>query len=138
MMRLLWRGRLAFQIRNIARNGRLSVQGLVVDTDVVVAAFRSLSGASAVLYGLQPRLPSLAVALEHEAVCMLADHRLAANAIFEGLTNLLDRKFDLRAGHSSLPVAASTCQCPLGLEAAVNARADSATVFEHRLQYCGR
>ena len=114
------------------------MQGLVVDTDVVVAAIRSLFGASAVFYGLQPRLPSLAVALEHEAVCMLADHRLAANAIFGGLTNLLDRKFDLRAGYSSLPVAASICRCQLVLEEAVNGRADSASVFEHRLHYCGR
>jgi len=55
----------------------------VLDTDVVVAAMRSPAGASAeiVRFARQGRvtlLVSVALALEYEAVCGRAEHRLAA------------------------------------------------------------
>ena len=56
---------------------------IVLDTDIVVAAMRSPRGASAELLrridaGRATMLLSVALALEYEAICMLADHRLAA------------------------------------------------------------
>jgi putative PIN family toxin of toxin-antitoxin system len=56
---------------------------LVLDTDVVVAAMRSPAGASAAILraarqGHTTLLISVALALEYEAVCCQADHRLAA------------------------------------------------------------
>jgi predicted nucleic acid-binding protein len=56
---------------------------ILLDTDVVVAAMRSPLGASAELLrriekGNATMLLSVALALEYEARCMLAEHRLAA------------------------------------------------------------
>ena len=56
---------------------------LVLDTTVVVAAMRSPQGASAELlrrihHGRATMLLSVALALEYEAICMLAEHRLPA------------------------------------------------------------
>ena len=56
---------------------------LVVDTDVVVAAMRSPRGASAELLrriddGGAVMLLTVALALEYEAICTLAEHRLAS------------------------------------------------------------
>jgi len=55
---------------------------LVLDTDVVVAAIRSPGGASAELLrriGRQQAIMLLSVALvlEYESICLLAEHRLA-------------------------------------------------------------
>ena len=56
---------------------------LVLDTDVVVAAMRSPSGASAEIVraarqGRVTLLVSMPLALEYEAVCSRVEHRLAA------------------------------------------------------------
>ncbi len=56
---------------------------LLLDTDVVVAAMRSPGGASAELLrridkGSATLVLSVALALEYEAKCLLAEHRLAA------------------------------------------------------------
>ncbi|MGO9260260.1 MAG: putative toxin-antitoxin system toxin component, PIN family [Bryobacteraceae bacterium] len=56
---------------------------MVLDTDVVVAAMRSPRGASAALLRLLDEgggtlLLSVALALEYEAVCGRAEHRLAS------------------------------------------------------------
>jgi putative PIN family toxin of toxin-antitoxin system len=56
---------------------------ILLDTDVVIAAMRSPRGASAELLrriekGNATMLLSVALALEYEAKCMLAEHRLAA------------------------------------------------------------
>ncbi|HUY95083.1 MAG TPA: putative toxin-antitoxin system toxin component, PIN family [Terracidiphilus sp.] len=56
---------------------------LVLDTDVAVAAMRSPSGASAELLrridaGAAVMLLTVALALEYEAICTLAEHRLAS------------------------------------------------------------
>ena len=59
---------------------------LVLDTDVVVAALRSPAGASAAPLGAARKgrvtlLASVALALEYEAVCDQAEHRLAAGLL---------------------------------------------------------
>jgi putative PIN family toxin of toxin-antitoxin system len=56
---------------------------LVLDTDVIVAAMRSPGGASAAIllsarHGLITLLLSVSLAVEYEAVCQKAEHRLAA------------------------------------------------------------
>jgi predicted nucleic acid-binding protein len=56
---------------------------ILLDTDVIVAAMRSPRGASAELLrridqGKATMLLSVALALEYEAKCMLAEHRLPA------------------------------------------------------------
>jgi putative PIN family toxin of toxin-antitoxin system len=56
---------------------------LVLDTDVVVAAMRSPTGASAAILrairrGSPTLLLSVALALEYEAICFQAEHRLAS------------------------------------------------------------
>ena len=71
---------------------------LTVDTDVVVAAMRSPTGASAALLtllleGKGTWLLSVAMALEYESICMLADHRLAAGASAGDVRNLLNSIF---------------------------------------------
>ncbi len=111
-----------------------------MDTDVVVAAMRSPSGASAALIGLLLKgegvwLLSVAMALEYEAICMLADHRLAANATSEDVLNLLETIFDV-----ILPVEVHYQWRPqltdagdeIVLEAAVNGRADAIVSFNHK------
>jgi putative PIN family toxin of toxin-antitoxin system len=55
----------------------------VVDTNVIIAAMRSPTGASAALLMAARRseltmLGNVALALEYEATCQLAEHRLAA------------------------------------------------------------
>jgi predicted nucleic acid-binding protein len=57
---------------------------IVLDTDVVVAAMRSPRGASAAVIryldqGRGTLLLSVPLALEYEAVCQLAEYRLAAS-----------------------------------------------------------
>jgi putative PIN family toxin of toxin-antitoxin system len=56
---------------------------LVLDTDVVVAALRSPTGASAAVLrairrGRGVMLLSVPLLIEYEAICQLAEHRLAA------------------------------------------------------------
>jgi putative PIN family toxin of toxin-antitoxin system len=110
---------------------------LTVDTDVVVAAMRSPTGASAALLGLllvgkASWLLSVAMALEYEVICMLAEHRLAANASEREVRNLLDAIFDV-----VVPVEVHYQWRPqltdpgdeMVLEAAVNGRADAVVTF---------
>ena len=61
----------------------MGIVKLVLDTDVVVAAMRSPRGASAEILraarqGTVTLLVSMPLALEYEAVCSRAEHRLAA------------------------------------------------------------
>jgi predicted nucleic acid-binding protein len=68
---------------------------LLIDTDVIVAALRSPVGASAELLRRidQKRatmLLSVSLALEYEAVCLLAEHRLAAGLDEVQVTMFLD------------------------------------------------
>jgi hypothetical protein len=82
---------------------------LVLDTDVVVAAMRSPTGASAELIrrieaGKATMLLTVALALEYEAICVLAEHRLAAglNAAEAGIyvDGLIGMAETVRSGFS--------------------------------------
>ncbi|MCX6604105.1 MAG: putative toxin-antitoxin system toxin component, PIN family [Acidobacteria bacterium] len=113
---------------------------LVVDTDVVVAAMRSPSGASAALLGLLLKgegiwLLSVAMALEYESICMLAEHRLAANATSHDVRNFLDAIFDVIVPvevHYQWRPQLTDSGDEMVLEAAVNGRADAIVSFNHR------
>lgn len=113
---------------------------LVFDTDVVVAAMRSPGGASAALLraarqGRTTLLASVALALEYEAVCQEAEHRLASR--------LSDREVDVFLTALialAEPVETHFMWRPqlrdagdeMVLEAAVNGRADALVTFNLR------
>ena len=112
----------------------------MLDTDVVVAAMRSPRGASAELLrqidgGRATMLMSVALALEHEAICMLAEHRLAA-----GLSLPQTETFVTGLIAIAEPVQLFFRWRPqlrdpgdeLVLEAAVNGRASAIVTFSER------
>lgn len=113
---------------------------LVLDTDVVVAAMRSPSGASAAILrsiraGHATLLLSVPLALEYEAVCQEAEHRLAA-----GLSQRQVDMFVTAVIAMAHPVQAHFLWRPqlrdpgdeMVLEAAVNGRADALVTFNMR------
>ncbi len=112
---------------------------LTVDTDVVVAAMRSPTGASAALLALLLEgkgiwLLSVAMALEYESICMLADHRLAANANESDVQNLLSSIFDIIVPveiHYQWRPQLSDANDEMILETAVNGQADAIVTFNH-------
>ena len=113
---------------------------ILLDTNVVIAAMRSPLGASAELLrridqGRATMLLTLALALEYETQCMLADHRLAA-----GLTALEAGIFVDGLIAMAEPVRSYFRWRPqlhdpgdeLVLEAAVNGRADAIVTFNEK------
>ncbi len=110
---------------------------LVVDTDVVVAAMRSPRGASAeLLRRVDARkatmLLTVALALEYEAICTLAEHRLAsglsapeAGIYVNGLIGMAE---PVRAFFRWRPQLRDPGD-ELILEAAVNGQADAIVTF---------
>lgn len=113
---------------------------LVVDTDVIVSAMRSPSGASAALLALLLQkkahmLVSVAMALEYEAVCMMAEHRLAADADEKQVRNLLNAVMDVIVPvevHYQWRPQLADAGDEMVLEAAVNGQADAIVSFNHR------
>ena len=110
---------------------------LVLDTDVVVAAMRSPRGASAELMrridgGRAVMLLTVALALEYETICTLAEHRLAS-----GLTALQAGVYVDGLIAMAEPVRAFFRWRPqlrdpgdeMVLEAAVNGQADAIVTF---------
>ena len=110
---------------------------LVLDTDLVVAAMRSPRGASAELLrridgGKAVMLLTVALALEYEAICGLADHRLASGLSAPEVAIYVDGLIALAE-----PVKAFFRWRPqlrdpgdeMVLEAAVNGRADAIVTF---------
>ena len=110
---------------------------LVLDTDVVVAAMRSPTGASAAILraarqGRTTLLVSVALALEYEAVCSQAEHRLAS-----GLSEREVDVFVTAVLALAEPVKTHFLWRPqlrdagdeMVLEAAVNGRADALVTF---------
>ena len=113
---------------------------LVLDTDLVVAAMRSPSGASAAILraarqGRATLLVSVALALEYEAVCCQAEPRLASG--------LSDREVDVFLTAIlalAEPVTTHFLWRPqlrdagdeMVLEAAVNGHADALVTFNVR------
>lgn len=112
----------------------------MLDADVVVAAMRSPRGASAELLriidgGRATMLVSVALALEYEAICMLAEHRLAG-----GLSVAQTETFVTGLIAMAEPVQLFFRWRPqlrdpgdeLVLEAAVNGRASAIVTFNER------
>ena len=113
---------------------------LVLDTDVVVAGMRSPSGASAAILRSVRRggvtlLVSVPLAMEYEAVCKNAEHRLAAR--------LSERQVDIFVNAviaMAEPVITHFLWRPqlrdpgdeMVLEAAVNGGADAIVTFNQR------
>ncbi len=113
---------------------------LVLDTDVVVAAMRSPTGGSAELLrrirlGGATMLMTVALALEYEAQCMLAEHSLAARLSATEANTFVDRLMSMAE-----PVPLYFRWRPqlhdpgdeLVLEAAVNGRASAIVTFNER------
>lgn len=112
----------------------------MLDTDVVVAAMRSPTGASAAILraarqGRPTTLLSVALALEYEAVCRKAEHRLASG--------LSEREVDIfltAVIAQAEPVKTHFLWRPqlrdagdeMVLETAVNGRADAVVTFNLR------
>ena len=109
----------------------------MLDTDVVVAAMRSPRGGSAELLrridgGKAVMLLTVALALEYEAICTLAEHRLAsglgaseAGIYVDGLIGLAE---PVRAFFRWRPQLRDPGY-ELVLEAAVNGQADAIVTF---------
>ncbi len=113
---------------------------MILDTDVVVAAMRSPRGASAELLRLIDKgdaimVLSVALALEYESICMLAEHRLAAGlsaeeaAIFvDGLIALAEPVLTFFRWRPQLRDPGDE----LVLETAVNGRVDAIVTFNEK------
>ncbi|KAF0225988.1 MAG: hypothetical protein FD176_143 [Rhodospirillaceae bacterium] len=112
----------------------------VLDTDVIVAAMRSPTGASAalllaVLEGRLSMVLSVPLAIEYEAICLRQEHRLAAGLSEDQVQQFLDGVVTL-----SEPVGSHFLWRPrlrdpedeMVLEAAVNGRADAIITFNAR------
>ena|SRR5579862_8442449 len=113
---------------------------LVLDTDVIVAAMRSPTGASAAILrearqGNITLLTSVSLALEYEAVCSEAEHQVAAglNAA-EGMI-FVDAVIALAEPVKTHFLWRPQLRDPgdeMVLEAAVNGRADALVTFNVR------
>jgi putative PIN family toxin of toxin-antitoxin system len=112
----------------------------VLDTNVVVAAMRSPTGASAALLLAARRteivmLANVALALEYEATCRMAEHRLAAGLDLDQVGIFIDAVLAMIE-----PVEAHFLWRPqlrdpadeLVLEAAVNGQARAIVTFNRR------
>jgi len=113
---------------------------LVLDTDVVIAGMRSPTGASAAILqfvrkGRATLVLSVALALEYEAACFQAEHRLVSGLSEEEVEIFLTAVIAMAE-----PVATHFLWRPqlrdagdeLVLEAAVNGRADALVSFNVR------
>lgn len=113
---------------------------LVLDTDVIVAGMRSPAGASAALLraaraGQVVILASVSLMVEYEAVCRLAEHRLAAGLSEDDVGTFLDA-----IAAMAVPVESHFLWRPqlrdpgdeFVLEASINGRADWIVTFNLR------
>lgn len=112
----------------------------VLDTDVVVAAMRSPQGASAAILvaAIEERvtlLMSVPLVIEYEAVCGLAEHRLAAELEENEVGIFLDGLVALGEPVESHFLWRPQLRDPgdeMVLEAAVNGQADAIVTFNIR------
>jgi putative PIN family toxin of toxin-antitoxin system len=112
----------------------------VLDTNVIVAAMRSPTGASAALlmaarHTALTMLASVALALEYEAICRLAEHRLAAGLNLEEVELFVDGVLAMVEPveiHFLWRPQLRDAADELVLEAAVNGRAASIVTFNRR------
>lgn len=113
---------------------------LVLDTDVVVAAMRSPQGASAAIIraarrGQTSLLVSVALAMEYEATCHRAEHRLAARLSdreVEVFVNVLIAMAEPVKTHFLWRPQLRDPGDEMVLEAAVNGQADALITFNIR------
>ena len=111
-----------------------------MDTNVVVAAMRSPGGASAALVRAARRdeftlVANVALALEYEATCMLAEHRLAAGLNQRQAANYVDSVIAMAEPVETHFLWRPQLRDPadeLVLEAAVNGRADAIVTFNRK------
>ncbi len=113
---------------------------MVLDTDVIVAAMRSPSGASAGLLdaaagGRVTLLANVALILEYEAVCKRAEHVAASGLVMSEAELFVDAVAALAMPVESHFVWRPQLRDPadeMVLEAAVNGRADAIVTFNLR------
>jgi putative PIN family toxin of toxin-antitoxin system len=113
---------------------------LVIDTNVVVSAMRSPKGASAALLMAARRgkialVANVALALEYEATCRLAEHRLASGLDLDQVAIFVDAVIAMADPVESHFIWRPQLRDPgdeLVLEAAVNGRADAIVTFNLR------
>jgi len=113
---------------------------VVVDTDVIVAAMRSPSGASAAILrtarqGRVMLLVSVPLALEYEAICSEAEHRLAAALSEREVEIFLDAVVAMAEPVKTHFLWRPQLRNPgdeMMLETAVNGRVDALVTFNVR------
>jgi putative PIN family toxin of toxin-antitoxin system len=113
---------------------------LVLDTDVVVAAMRSPRGGSAELLrridaGKAAMLLTVALALEYEAICTLAEHRLASGLSASEAALYVDTLIEMSEPVENFFRWRPQLNDPgdeLVLEAAVNGQADAIVTFNEK------
>jgi putative PIN family toxin of toxin-antitoxin system len=112
----------------------------VLDTNVVIAAMRSPTGASAELLRMARRseiklLANVALALEYEATCKLAEHRLAAGLDVHEVGIFVDAVLAMAEPVETHFIWRPQLRDPadeLVLEAAVNGQAAAIVTFNRR------
>ena len=112
----------------------------VLDTNVIVAAMRSPTGASAGLLMAARRsevtlLANVALALEYEATCQLAEHRLAAGLDLDDVGIFIDAVLAMVEPVETHFMWRPQLRDPADefvLEAAVNGQAASLVTFNRR------
>lgn len=113
---------------------------LVLDTNVVVAGMRSPRGASAALLQAARRgtitlVANVALALEYEATCLLAEHRLTAELSLGDATIFVDAVIAMCEPVETAFMWRPQLRDPadeLVLEAAVNGQANAIVTFNRR------
>ena len=113
---------------------------VVVDTDVIVAAMRSPRGASAAILGTARQgrvmlLVSVPLALEYEAICSEAEHRLAAGLSEREVEIFVDAVVAMAEPVKTHFLWRPQLRDPsdeMVLETAVNGRADGLVTFNVR------
>ena len=112
----------------------------MLDTDVVIAAMRSPTGGSAELLrrideGKATMLLTVALALEYEAICTLADHRLASGLDLLQVDLYVDTLIEMAEPVELYFRWRPQLRDPgdeLVLDAAVNGRASAIVTFNER------
>jgi putative PIN family toxin of toxin-antitoxin system len=112
----------------------------VLDTNVIIAAMRSPTGASAALlqagrYSALTMLATVALALEYEATCQLAEHRLAAGLSLDEVDVFVDAVLAMAEPVETHFLWRPQLRDPADefvLEAAVNGRAEAIVTFNRR------
>jgi putative PIN family toxin of toxin-antitoxin system len=113
---------------------------LVLDTDVIVAAFRSPKGASAALLRMAARKEfamaiSVALLLEYESVMCRPEHLAAADQTMDDALTIIDAIADFAENVAIDYVWRPQTRDPadeMVLESAINGQADAIVTFNRR------